>query len=123
MDGFCKHLGCGGLCPDDHAYCCNCGDTVIFNVEMLDEDGRLNVGCFPATSVINLENGKLVTMSELQVGDKVKTGKMSQSLLIVTYTSVCVGGGGGRVGVRLCVYELNSCFHSLNESLIIVQYI
>ena len=32
--------------------------------------------CFPATARVSLENGKSVAMSELQVGDKVKTGKL-----------------------------------------------
>ena len=30
--------------------------------------------CFPSTAKVNLENGKSVRMSELQVGDKVQTG-------------------------------------------------
>ena len=31
-------------------------------------------GCFPSTARVHLENGKVVTMSELQVGDRVQTG-------------------------------------------------
>ena len=30
--------------------------------------------CFPSTARVNLENGNLVTMSELQIGDRVQTG-------------------------------------------------
>ena len=30
--------------------------------------------CFPSHAKVNLENGKSLTMSELQVGDKIKTG-------------------------------------------------
>ena len=32
-------------------------------------------GCFPSTSRIQLKNGKLLPMSELQIGDKIQTGK------------------------------------------------
>ena len=39
-------------------------------------------GCFPAASKVSLENGKSVTMSELQVADKVKTGKALAVFLI-----------------------------------------
>ena len=31
--------------------------------------------CFPSQTKIRLENGEIVTMSELQEGDKVQTGK------------------------------------------------
>ena len=31
--------------------------------------------CFPSNSKLKLENRKIVTMSELQEGDKVQTGK------------------------------------------------
>ena len=31
--------------------------------------------CFPSSARVNLENGKSVTMSQLQKGDKVETGK------------------------------------------------
>ena len=30
--------------------------------------------CFPSESKVNLENGKSVTMSELNIGDRVQTG-------------------------------------------------
>ena len=30
--------------------------------------------CFPSTGLVNLENGKSVTMSELKIGDQVQTG-------------------------------------------------
>ena len=33
-----------------------------------------SLGCFPSTSTVNLENGKTVTMSDLQVGDEVQIG-------------------------------------------------
>ena len=38
--------------------CCNCVDS----------------SCFPSAGKVNLENGKVVMISELQVGDKVQTG-------------------------------------------------
>ena len=31
--------------------------------------------CFPGEASVSLENGKSLTMSELQIGDKVQTGK------------------------------------------------
>ena len=34
----------------------------------------MNCACFPATARLTLENGKSITMSELQIGDKVQTG-------------------------------------------------
>ena len=33
-----------------------------------------NLGCFPSDAKVRLENGDSVTMSELQIGDKVQTG-------------------------------------------------
>ena len=30
--------------------------------------------CFPAASTVSLDNGKLVSMSDLKIGDKVKIG-------------------------------------------------
>ena len=32
-------------------------------------------GCFPSTARVILENGRKVRMSELQIGDKVQTGR------------------------------------------------
>ena len=32
-------------------------------------------GCFPSFAKVKLENGKPLAMSELQIGDKVQTGK------------------------------------------------
>ena len=60
-DRTCEWHGCEGRCAFDPGYCCNCQFCPK--------------GCFPAASKVSLENGKSVTMSELQVGDKVKTGK------------------------------------------------
>ena len=33
--------------------------------------------CFPGTGTINLQSGKSVKISELQIGDRVQTGKKS----------------------------------------------
>ena len=32
-------------------------------------------GCFPSTARVNLENGKSVVMSEIQMGSRVQIGK------------------------------------------------
>ena len=44
---------------------------------LLTDSSNGGGGCFPAISTVQLENGNLVTMSELQIGDRVKTGKTS----------------------------------------------
>ena len=41
--------------------------------------------CFPATSKVDLENGKSVAMSELQIGDKVQTGINTPLLCLVVH--------------------------------------
>ena len=38
-------------------------------------------GCFPSSARIYLENGNIIAMSELQIGDQVKTGKKSFVIL------------------------------------------
>ena len=53
--------GCEGRCAFDPGYCCNCHFCPK--------------GCFPAASKVSLENGKSVTISELQIADKLKTGR------------------------------------------------
>ena len=43
-------------------------------------------GCFPSSAMVKLNNGKSVTMSRLQLGDKVQTGistKCSCSLILL----------------------------------------
>ena len=44
------------------------------------ECGLNDCDCFPSTATVNLENGKTVTMSELQLGDKVQTGIKSVTM-------------------------------------------
>ena len=39
--------------------------------------------CFPSASKVTLENGKLVTMSELKTGDKVQTGNKEKKFSVV----------------------------------------
>ena len=41
------------------------------------------LGCFPSTARVNLENGKSVMMSELQVGDIVQTGNIDFFLMLL----------------------------------------
>ena len=41
-------------------------------------------GCFPLTAKVNLQNGKTVAMTALQVGDHVQTGKIFASLFLVS---------------------------------------
>ena len=41
-------------------------------------------GCFPSKSKVKLENGDIVTMSELQKGDKVQTGN-KKSLKVLKF--------------------------------------
>ena len=58
---------------------CQCGVCVI------QEQGLVNVAhiccschfsayCFPGAAMVQTENGRLVPMSQLQVGDKIQTG-------------------------------------------------
>ena len=60
-------LDCGDRCicyPYPYPpYCCDCSPPPPSSE------------CFPATATVSLENGETVTMSELQIGDKVATGK------------------------------------------------
>ena len=35
-------------------------------------------GCFPSVSKVNLENGKIVKLSQLKIGDKVQTGILAK---------------------------------------------
>ena len=41
---------------------------------------KTGCSCFPSTATVNLENGRRVKMSELQVGEKVQTGMKSASI-------------------------------------------
>ena len=36
---------------------------------------KIQGSCFPSTASISLENGELVTMSQLQLGNQVQTGR------------------------------------------------
>ena len=40
--------------------------------------------CFPSAAKVTLKNGKLVTMSELKIGDKVQTGNKEIKFSLVT---------------------------------------
>ena len=52
---------CQNVCWPDFLSCCDCRK-------------RKTPKCFPSSSKVNLENGKSVPMSDLQLGDQVKTG-------------------------------------------------
>ena len=41
--------------------------------------------CFPASAKVTLENGKSVAMSELQIGDRVKSGELAFILKWMVY--------------------------------------
>ena len=45
-----------------------------------DSDSSDSDGCFPSTAKVNLENGNLVSMSELQCGDRVQAGIKSDTI-------------------------------------------
>ena len=59
-NAICKLDGCKYSCWPDYFSCCGCGRKK---------------SCFPSASKVNLDSGKSVTMSELQLGDRVKIGK------------------------------------------------
>ena len=70
--------------PDDYRCCpcdCDCGTTRDLQDQCVcascsppppppDDDDD----CFPSTATVNLDNGKTVMMSELEVGDRVQSG-------------------------------------------------
>ena len=62
---------CRADCTMEHYSC----------TEVLDlADGDRGIGCcncFPASAKISLENGKSITMSDLQIGDAVKSGELT----------------------------------------------
>ena len=48
--------------------------------------GNTKVACFPSMARVSLENGKSVTMAELQVGDRVQAGEqIHYSMILVSY--------------------------------------
>ena len=57
-----RNILCKNVCWPTFIACCDCTK-------------RNNSGCFPSSSKVNLENGKSVLMSDLQLGDQVQTGK------------------------------------------------
>ena len=90
----CGHCPCGGDCHN--CVCCGCGTIhsgrlnrnvckacgckcgIEWNENVAGEHRCKNCGkgggCFPGTARVSLENGKSITMAELQVGDRVRTG-------------------------------------------------
>ena len=61
-DHICGISGCKNVCYPDLLSCCDCSEVET-------------VSCYPSASVVNLENGKSVTMSELLLGDRVQISK------------------------------------------------
>ena len=92
-DVYCCKCGCGecGSCPVSFfgkvvtSYCCICR-------------------CFPGKARVSLENGNSLTMSELQVGDKVQTGKGKCFLVKNTIN------GNIHPTVYLAIFVLFYCF-------------
>ena len=63
---LCRASRCARRCDPPRQYlCCECIDP-----------------CFPSTARASLENGRSVTMAELQIGDKVQTGKDITNVLL-----------------------------------------
>ena len=52
--------------------CRDRGGVITHNGKAICEDDKPK--CFPSSAIVNLENEKSVTMSELQKGDQVQTG-------------------------------------------------
>ena len=58
--------------------------TKLFTKENSNQEQRKeSKGCFPSMAKVKVETGKLVTMSELQIGDRVQTGMLSNFSLMV----------------------------------------
>ena len=54
---------------------CGCGCGTEWNPDVAGHHRCKSCSiCFPGIARLNLENGKSITMSELQVGDRVQTG-------------------------------------------------
>ena len=89
----CNHCPCGGDCHK--CVCCGCGTRYSNALKrnvcdacdcICGEEWTPGVpgvrrckncgggGCFPGTARVSLENGKSITMAELRVGDRVRTG-------------------------------------------------
>ena len=77
---------CGTCKIDSLTYCCACGcrcGTCFIDpslADLLTPQGFhgavcCHCKCFPSIARVSLENGKSKTMTELQIGDKVQTGR------------------------------------------------
>ena len=68
-------------CPDcSGENACDCAPLLYSCTRFLDDGSCCGCQevCFPSSARISLENGKKVTMSELQIGDRVQTGKITR---------------------------------------------
>ena len=61
---------------------CDCG-TCIY--ALLNTPICCQCSCFPSTARVSLENGRSVTMDQLQIGDRIRTGKKSVTLSVGTH--------------------------------------
>ena len=76
VSGTCDN--CGTRCPDatantEFSCCAGCFVPPIITTTLKPQINFENI-CFPSTAQVNLEKGKAVAMSELQIGDRVQTG-------------------------------------------------
>ena len=82
--GFCRFsFYQDAKCPvyNSGAKCCYCPSGWGTNCNCFH--GSDIGSCFPSSATVSLENGKSVTMSQLQIGDQVQTGTDSQIYLIM----------------------------------------
>ena len=79
----------------------------LINWKLVD-DFVNNGGCFPSESKVKLEDGKLTTMSKLQIGDKVQTGKCMGKT--VTISQLPVQNRVQRAEGRFCGSYLTHLF-------------
>ena len=92
VSGSCDN--CGTRCPDataDTVFPCCTGCFVpptITTTTTLAPPIVLENICFPSTAQVNLENGKSVKMFELEIGDRIQTGRYLKYFIIFFPISV-----------------------------------
>ena len=57
-----------------HWECSDCGNPPITTTTTAAPSGG---GCFPSTATVNSKDGRMISMSELQIGDSVQIGIFS----------------------------------------------
>ena len=73
-DDVCDCDGCDKPCG--YSGCYNC-------IGYCDGECCKCEKCFPASASVSLANGETVTMAELKRGDKVKTGRKFQIIILI----------------------------------------